>query len=112
MNAHLMMRLIFIFAIGRHKSIGRMVKDIEEAHVERQTGAEDGGQHNLVGRNAHLSNAERRGDLALFILQPLRHLKSLIFTQPLDVVAEKQPVLLIVFIANLAKVLSDDAVSG
>ena len=47
MHTYLATFLILIITIGTHEGILRLVEDIEEALMQRQTGTEDGGEHNL-----------------------------------------------------------------
>ena len=50
-DAHVLVFLIEIIAVGRHKGVARMVEDVQKAFVERQTGAKHGGEHDfIIGR--------------------------------------------------------------
>lgn len=108
--AHLVALIVYILAVGAHESIAGMVEDIEEAIVERQSGAEDGGKHYFVYGHVHLSYAQRRGNVLFFILQRARNLKGLELANTLDVITEKEAVFLILSIAYLRHILIDNSV--
>ena len=48
LDAHTLMLLIEIIAVGRHEGVARMVEDVEEALVEGQASAKHGGQDDFV----------------------------------------------------------------
>ena len=70
-NTNLGMFLVGIFAISTNEGIARMVEDVQETLVERQTGTEDGTDDNLVGRKIDQCHAQRGGHLFGLIIEGL-----------------------------------------
>ena len=70
-NTNLGMFLVGIFALSTNEGIARMVEDVQETLVERQTGTEDGADDNLVGRKIDLCHAQRGGHLFRLIIEGL-----------------------------------------
>jgi len=68
MYAHLGVLLVNILAISRHKGVACVVEDIQEPIVKGQSGAENGGQHNLIRGHLHACNAQGRSDVACLIV--------------------------------------------
>ena len=54
LDAHALVFLIEIIAVGRHEGVACMVEDVEEALVEGQTGTKHGGQDDFVVRRVGL----------------------------------------------------------
>ena len=100
MYAHLGVLLVNILAISRHESVARMVEDIQEPIVERQSSTKDGSKHNLIRGHLHARNTQGRGDVTCFIVQSLADFIGFQFANALDVVTKKQPVLLVIHIPN------------
>ena len=110
MYAHLGVSLVLILAERRHEGVAGVVEDVKEPLVERQAGAEDRSEHQLVGGHAHAGCAQRGLHVALLIVESLAELISNELAHTHDVVTEKQTVGLIVFVAHLSHILVDDAV--
>ena len=111
MDANFGVSLVLILAECRNEGIAGVVEDVEETLMERQTGTEDGAEHQLVGRHIHLGNAKRSLDVALLIVERLAQLVGDEFADAHDVVAEQQTVLLIVLVAHLRHILVNDRVA-
>ena len=56
--------------------------------MERQSGAEDGGQHDLVGGHVHLRHTQRGGDIHGLIVECLGNFKGFKLADAGDVVAK------------------------
>ena len=78
--------------------------------MERQTGAEDSAQHQLVCRHIHLRRAQRCLHVARLIVERLAQFVGDQLAHAHYVVAEQEAVRLIVFVAHLRHVLVDDRV--
>ena len=111
LDAHALVFLIEIVAIGRHEGVARVVEDVEEALVEGQACAEDGGEHHLVVGRAGLGVSQRRLYGFLRIIQGLAYLVGHHLADALQVVAEGVAVGLDLDVPQLGHILVDDAVA-
>ena len=57
-----------VLAVGRHEGVLRAVEVVEEALVERQPRAEDGGEHHLVGDVRARGGGQRCGHFHIIIM--------------------------------------------
>ena len=109
MHTYLATFLIFIITIGTHEGILRLVEDVEEALVLRQTGTEDGGKHDFIRQTLALAGSQRGLHSCLLITETPTNLVGLKLSYSFQVTAETHPVLLNLGISKLTQILVDDA---
>ena len=86
--AYLGVRLVGILSVSTHEGIARVVEDIEESLVKRQSGTEYGTYHHPVGRQTDTCHAQRCSDVLRLIVEGFRNFESFVLAYALDVVAE------------------------
>ena len=97
-------------AVGTEESVLRVVEDIEESLMQRQTGTQDSSQHELVGNGVDRCDAQRRLHVGLLVVERLAHFDCHEFADSLDVATETEAILLDVDIADFAQVHVEHAV--
>ena len=111
MDADLGMLAVDIHAEGRDEAVVDVVEHVQKALVERQSGTEDGCQHDvlLLGQG-DVDGTQRCGDGLRLVGQRLGQLVSHQFADTLDVVTEQQAVLLILLVAQFSHIMVHHAV--
>ena len=90
-----------VLAVGGHECVLRRVEAAEDAFVQRETGAHDGGDHHLLVRHAQAGCAERGHDLSFPRSQRSADFIAEDLTETLQVRAEPEAVFLKVLVAEL-----------
>ena len=93
-----------VFAISRNKGIFGIVEKAEEALVKRQSGAENGAQHHLIGDGASGRHSQRCGGLAVGIFQAFGNFVSHNLSDALHIGAKPESVGLNIFVAEFEHV--------
>lgn len=108
--AHFCVAVVLVFAVRAYEGVAGVVKHVQEAVVERQSGTENRSQYYLVGRHIDLSRAQRRLNVALLIVERLAYLVGHHLAHARNIITEKQAVKLIFLVAHLSHVLVEDSV--
>ena len=90
-------------AIGAKEGILGAVKDVKKSLMQRQSGAEDGSQHELIGDGVDRRDTKGCLHVGLIVIQRLADLYGHKLTDTLNVTTETERVLLDLHVANLAQ---------
>lgn len=85
-----------------------MVEDVEESFVERDTGAENGCEHNFLIENRAFARSEGSDYLVHPVIQCLAYLIGHKFAYTLKVAAKAEHVVLNCHVAQFCHILADD----
>ena len=100
-----------ILAIGRNETVFGTVKTVEQPLVKRQSGPQNSCQDRLLFQYPHLGNAQRCGNLFLFVWEFLADFVGENLSYPFQVFPETHGVLLYYIVANFSQVLVEDGVA-